>query len=55
MNCNKIFSEIDALNAKYINCWEDICNIESPTSYKEGVDQCGRYVAECICHNIHFR
>ena len=46
MNCQSLFFEIDSLNEKYIGCWEDICNIESPTSYKEGIDQCGRYVAE---------
>lgn len=46
MSCNKLFPEIDALYAEYVNIWEDVCNIESPTSYKAGVDQCGRYIAE---------
>jgi glutamate carboxypeptidase len=32
------FSEIDKLQGKYADFLEDICNIESPTSYKAGVD-----------------
>ncbi len=43
MNCEKLFNTIDELNEKYLNIWEDVCNIESPTDYKEGVDECGRY------------
>lgn len=46
MNCEKIFAEIDALNDSYIQIWEDVCNIESPTKYKEGVDAVGRYFAD---------
>lgn len=30
--------------AQYQKIWEDICNIESPTAYKEGVDAVGRYI-----------
>ena len=43
---NKLFSELDRTEADYISFWEDICNIESPTSYKEGVDRVGSYFAE---------
>ncbi len=39
----KLFSEIDALSSEYIDILEDICNIESPTSHKGGVDAVGRY------------
>lgn len=30
--------------AQYRRIWEEICNIESPTAYKEGVDAVGQYV-----------
>ena len=43
MECNAIFDCIDSLNEKYIKVWEDVCNIESPTKYKVGVDACGMY------------
>lgn len=46
MKCNEIFSAIDSLNESYIKVWEDVCNIESPTKYKAGVDACGEYFAE---------
>lgn len=35
--------EIEKLQQKYISVWEDVCNIESPTSDKEGVDRVGEY------------
>ena len=44
MKCEKIFSEIDALADKYLSVWEDICNIESPTSFKDGVDKVCEYI-----------
>lgn len=44
MKCRKLFDQIDALNDTYIGVWEDICNIESPTSYKQGVDAVGEYL-----------
>lgn len=40
---NNIFNKIDDMEEKYFGVWEDICNIESPTSYKEGVDKVGQY------------
>ena len=46
MKCNEIFSAIDSLNESYIKVWENVCNIESPTKYKAGVDECGEYFAE---------
>ena len=45
MKCEKFFEKIDELNAEYIKVWEDVCNIESPTAYKEGVDAVGTYLA----------
>ena len=43
---DRVFAEIDRLYEEYIGFWADICNIESPTSFKEGVDAVGAYVAE---------
>ena len=37
----KLFDAIDSLTPKYIGLWEEICNIESPTDYKAGVDAVG--------------
>lgn len=42
--CEEIFKKIDELSAGYVDIWEDICNIESPTEYKKGVDECGKYL-----------
>lgn len=46
MNCEKVFGLIDTLADEYINILADICRIESPTDYKEGVDAVGRYLIE---------
>ncbi len=43
---NNIFKKIDELTEKYIKVWEDVCNIESPTCFKEGVDRVGAYFAK---------
>ena len=40
---DKLFNIIDDLNAEYVKMWEDICNIESPWSFKAGVDAVGEY------------
>ena len=40
---DKIFSIIDELNDEYVKMWMDICNIESPTHYKVGIDAVGEY------------
>lgn len=44
MSCSKLFETIHQLNDEYTQIWEDISNIESPTSSKEGVDAVGRYI-----------
>lgn len=44
MDYQRLFSEIDSLTGKYIGILEDVCNIESPTSYKAGVDAVGEYI-----------
>ena len=38
MQCEKLFSVIENLNDEYIKIWEDVCNIESQTKDKAGVD-----------------
>ncbi len=40
----KLFDTIDSLNSKYLDIWESICNIESPTDYKAGVDAVNDYI-----------
>lgn len=39
-----INSIIESKLAQYKKIWEDICNIESPTAYKEGVDAVGKFI-----------
>ena len=39
----KLFEVIDHLYETYLDVWEDVCNIESPTVYKAGVDAVGQY------------
>ena len=43
ITCEKLFKTIESLNDEYIKFLTDICSIESPTDYKEGVDLVGNY------------
>ena len=43
MECKSLLDRIDILYPTYVNVWEDVCNIESPTSCKVGVDAVGNY------------
>lgn len=43
MKCQTLLEKIDELNEQYISVWEDVCNIESPTAHKEGVDAVCNY------------
>ncbi len=43
MNKEQLFAKIEELYDFYLDVWEDICNIESPSRYKEGIDQCSAY------------
>lgn len=45
MICQELFKQIDLLNDKYLDLLEEVCNIESPTDLKEGVDRVGDYFA----------
>ena len=38
-----LLDEIEKLQEQYISVWEDVCNIESPTNDKAGVDKVGEY------------
>ena len=42
----KLLAKIDELEKEYLDVWQDVCNLESPTGYKEGVDRVGAYFAE---------
>ncbi len=44
MKCEKIFETIDGLYDSYLDVWEALCSIESPTRYKEGVDASADYL-----------
>lgn len=46
MECEKLFGIIEDLKDEYIQFLIDVCNIESPTDYKEGVDRVGNYFAD---------
>ncbi|MBR6765673.1 MAG: M20/M25/M40 family metallo-hydrolase [Clostridia bacterium] len=41
----KAFENIDMLTPEFIKFWKDVSNLESPTSYKKGVDAVGDYIA----------
>ena len=43
MVCYELFKVIDSLEEKYIQVLVDVCNIESPTDCKKGVDAVGEY------------
>lgn len=43
MSYTELFSKIEDLNQQYISFLEDVCNIESPTNFKEGVDKVSKY------------
>ena len=43
IKCKELFTKIEEMDEKYIKVIEDVCNIESPTDYKAGVDAVGRY------------
>ncbi len=46
MSYEKLFAEVKKLNEKYTNILEELCNIESPTNFKEGVDKVAYYFAD---------
>ena len=40
-----LLEKIDSLTEEYIQIWQDVCNLESPTNDKERVDAAGAYIA----------
>ncbi|MCQ2428327.1 MAG: M20/M25/M40 family metallo-hydrolase [Clostridia bacterium] len=40
----KIFERIDELSSEYVSHWVNFASIESPTDYKEGVDDASEYI-----------
>ena len=42
MDTAQIFAVIAELNEQYCSLWEKVCNMESPTEYKQGVDAVGQ-------------
>ena len=42
MEYKALFDEIQKLNQEYTDLWETVCNIESPTDCKAGVDAVGK-------------
>lgn len=40
---HNVLKEIDKLNSVYVDVWEDVCNLESPSKDKAGVDRVGEY------------
>ena len=42
MDYQKLLDTIDALQEKYFRFWAEICEEESPTEYKTGVDAVGK-------------
>lgn len=43
MTCEKLLKTIDSLEEEYLQFLIDVCNIDSPTDYKIGVDKVGDY------------
>ena len=43
MKCEKLFAMIDSLYDEYLDVWEAICNIESPTRHMNCPKLCGQY------------
>lgn len=43
---NTLFNEIDRLSSGYVQIWEDVCNLESPSNDKISVDRVGTYFCE---------
>ena len=43
MYYGKLLNTIEKLEERYVKILEDVCNIESPTNLKKGVDAVGKY------------
>ena len=43
LNYKNIFNKIDELKDEFVSIWKKVVEIESPTAYKEGVDEVGKF------------
>lgn len=46
MLCKRLFETIEESNEQYLKILETVCNIESPTTFKKGVDDVGAYLLD---------
>lgn len=51
MDATQVFSVIEALNEHYCDLWEKVCNMESPTHCKQGVDAVGQVFVQIARQN----
>ena len=51
MDAVHIFAVIEELNESYCDLWERVCNMESPTEYKRGVDAVGEVFLQIARQN----
>lgn len=54
IRCKRLFEIIEELSDTYLDILEDVCNIESPTNYKEGVDAVGEYFLN-MAEKLHWK
>lgn len=52
INYEKVFSKIDELSNEFIDIWKEVVEIESPTSYKQGVDDVGKYFIDYAARQV---
>ena len=50
LEAKKLFDKIEEKEQEYIRFWRDLCEIESPTYYKEGVDAVADLIIEKASH-----
>ena len=46
LSSKEISALVDELTQEYYQIWEDVCNIESPSAYKAGVDAVGQFFVD---------
>lgn len=48
----KVFNKIDELSSEFVDIWKDVVEIESPTVYKQGVDDVGKYFIDYAARQV---
>lgn len=46
MDSKELLCEIEKLENEFINIWQDVANIESPSDFKEGLDRVVEYISD---------